>query len=379
MMKNTFQKDSRQAGMTKLLHFEPNFMDSFVLLVRTIILVLFLCFPFVSSAQEYLDVTSDYQVKIPLDFLYKQDYRVQWWYFTGHLFAGNGQEFGYELTFFVVNVQKRAYKSRFGVNRIYISHFAISDIAGNTFLFSDTADAGVFEYAGADDRQLKVWTGNNTLNGTFKDMRLRAADSNKSIDLYLQPVKPLVLNGKKGYSRKSEESPLIASVYFSYTQMNTKGKLTIGDEVYAVKGKSWFDREISTRGLSEKQAGWDWFAVQLDDNREIMIYMLRNKDGSINRYSSGTFIYRDGTYRHLRGNEFSVKVLSHYRSEKTGAQYPSQWEIHIPSETVNLRIAPLIQDQEVIALESTGNYYWEGTCRVEGSARGRAYVEMTGY
>ena len=26
-----------------------------------------------------------------------------------------------------------------------------------------------------------------------------------------------------------------------------------------------------------------------------------------------------------------------------------------------------------------GNSYWEGTCRVEGSAQGRAYVEMTGY
>ena len=332
-----------------------------------------------ASAQEYLDITADYRVKVPEDFFYKKDYRVQWWYFTGHLTDGRGREFGYELTFFVVNVQQRSYTSRFGVNRVYISHFAVSDIAGNAFHFSDDIDAGVYAYAGADDGRLQVWVGNNRLDGSIQDIRVQASDSRKSIDLRLTPMKPLVLNGIDGYSRKSEESPLIASVYFSYTRMHTRGKLTVGDTVYAVTGRSWFDREISTRGLGKRQAGWDWFAVQLDDGREIMIYLLRNNDGSVDRYSSGTFVYGDGRYRHLVKDDFIVKVLSHYKSQKTGARYPDLWEMTIPSEKVAIRIVPLIQDQEVVALESTGNYYWEGACRVEGSSRGRAYVEMTGY
>jgi predicted secreted hydrolase len=340
-------------------------------------LTLLLCT--LAFGQEYLDVTSDHHAKIPEDFFFRKDHRVQWWYFTGHLHDENGREFGYELTFFVVNVQKRIYTSRFGVNRVYISHFAISDIGGNALHFSDKADTGVYDYAGADERQLKVWTGRNEMTGTIQDIRLRASDDHTSIDLRLMPAKPLVLHGERGYSRKSEESPLIASVYFSYTQMNTQGTLTIDDKVYSVRGMSWFDREISTRGLSEKQAGWDWFALQLDDNREIMIYMLRNRDGTIDRYSSGTFVYRDGRYRHLMKDDFSVNVLSHYTSQKTGARYPILWEMNIPSENMKLRIVPLIQDQEVIAVTSTGNYYWEGACRVEGSARGRAYVEMTGY
>jgi len=358
--------------------------DCFAVLAMTSLMarlgILFILFFYIpAAAQEYREVTSDYTVKMPEDFFYKKDYRVQWWYFTGHLHDESGREFGYELTFFVVNVQKRDYSSRFGVNRVYISHFAVSDILGNTFHFSDSADAGIYEYAGADDKQLKVWTGNNVLEGTFKGMRVKASDGNKSIDLHMEPVKPLVLNGKNGYSRKSEESPLIASVYFSYTRMNTQGKLTIGDKVYHVKGKSWFDREISTRGLGEKQAGWDWFAVHLDDNREIMLYMLRNKDGSIDRNSSGTFVYQDGRYRILEKDDFSITTLSYYSSNKTGARYPSRWEIKIPSEKITLRLSPLIQDQEVVAFSTSGNYYWEGACRVEGSVRGRAYVEMTGY
>ena len=110
-----------------------------------------------------------------------------------------------------------------------------------------------------------------------------------------------------------------------------------------------------------------------------MLYLLRNKDGSIDRYSSGTFIYPNGTYRHLSKDDFSVSVLAHYKSVKTGAHYPSEWEIKVPSENIMVTVSPLVEDQEVPAFNSTGNYYWEGTCKVEGSAKGRAYVELTGY
>jgi predicted secreted hydrolase len=330
-------------------------------------------------AGEYLDVTPAYKLKFPEDFYYKKDYRVQWWYFTGHLYDHAGREFGYELTFFVINVQDRHYKSRFGVDRVYISHFAVSDVNGNKFNFSDNEDAGAYGFAGADDKRLKLWVAGNRLEGTVGRMHLKAAGKDDGIDLELVPVKPLVLNGEEGYSRKSEGSPLIASYYFSYTDLNTTGTLKIGDKIYLVKGKSWFDREISTRRLGEEKAGWDWFAVQLDDKRELMLYQLRNRDGSIDRYSSGTFVYPDGKYRPLSKEDFSVRVLAHYRSDKTGARYPSDWQIEVPSEKLTLRIIPLIRDQEVLAYNSTGNYYWEGACKVEGDARGRAYVEMTGY
>ncbi len=347
--------------------------------VKTVVLLSVICVAALASAQEFREVTPDYRVAIPDDFYCKKDYRVQWWYFTGHLSDGKDGEFGYELTFFVVNVQKRPFASRFGVNRVYVSHFAITDVRRRAFSFRDEADVGVYGYAGADEARLNVWVGNSRLTGTDKEMRLEASDSDKSIDLRLFPVKPVVLNGERGYSRKSEESPLIASVYFSYTNILTRGRVKIGDTVYEVTGKSWFDREISTRGLSERQAGWDWFAIQLDDGREIMLYLLRNRDGSFDRHSSGTFVYPDGTYRTLSRDDFSVSVLSHYRSRATGARYPARWTISIPSEHVAVKIVPLLEDQEVVARETTGNYYWEGACLVEGSAKGRAYVEMTGY
>lgn len=329
--------------------------------------------------QEYREVTGDSGITFPRDLYYSEDYRVQWWYFTGHLFEETGREFGYELTFFVVNVQKKEFDSRFGVNTIYISHFTLSDVQEKRFYFADKTDSGAYGFAGARDDLLKVWIGSNSAEGAPDKIHLQASDGPRSLDLYLTPAKPVVLNGASGYSRKSEESPFIASLYFSFTHVKTEGKITLGDTVFTVQGKSWLDREISSRGLSKKQAGWDWFSIQLDDKREIMLYLLRNKDGSIDSWSSGTFVYPDGTYRHLTKDAFSVAVLDRYTSLKTGARYPAKWKVHIPSEKITLTLTPLIRDQEVLAYASTGNYYWEGSCIVEGSAGGRAYVEMTGY
>jgi len=332
-----------------------------------------------ASGQAWRDVSPGDTVELPTDLYVRKDYRIQWWYFTGHLFDEAGREFGYELTFFTAGVQQRMYGSKFGVNTIYLSHFAVSDVQGNRFYHFSNADSGSFGFAGADTMRLHIWVGKDSLEGTMEKMNISAQADNVSLDLSLVAGKPVSLNGDRGYSRKSDESPLIASLYFSCTDLRTRGTLKLGDTVAQVNGKSWFDREISSRGLGKNEIGWDWFAIQLDDEREIMLYTIRNRDGSINRYSSGTFISRDGRYRHLESGDFSIAVLSHYVSEKSGARYPSKWEITIPSENLILLVTPLVQDQEFMAADAMGTSYWEGTCRVEGIAQGRAYVEMTGY
>ncbi len=347
--------------------------------MKKLILILSLLLFSHAISQGYIDVTPGYRVKLPEDFYFKKDYRIQWWYFTGHLFDKNGREFGYELTFFVVGVQQRNYKSRFGVNNIFISHFAITDIRNNKFYFSESAETGVFNFAGAKEDELKVWVGEDILRGNINLIYIKASDNKKMLNLKLIPVKRVVLHGEKGYSRKSEESPLISSIYFSYTNMKSEGEIQIDDQIFKVTGKSWFDREISSRRLSENQEGWDWFGIQLNNEKEIMLYILRNKKGSMDKFSSGTIIYPDGRFRHLLKNEFKIKALSYYKSRKTKAKYPSKWVVSIPSEGLTLTITPFIEDQEVVAYSTTGNYYWEGACKVSGTLNGRAYVEMTGY
>jgi predicted secreted hydrolase len=318
-------------------------------------------------------------VRLPEDLSFKRDYRIQWWYLTGHLFDRTGREFGYELTFFAAGVQQRAYRSRFGVDVLYLSHFAISDIEGRRFYHFSNADSGAYGFAGADTRGLKVWVDKSSLEGSIDRLRISARAESISLDLSLVSLKRAVLHGDNGYSRKSETSPLIASLYFSFTDLQAEGTLAIAGGVFSVSGKSWFDREIYSRGLAAHQAGWDWFSLQLDDGREIMLYEIRKQDGSPDSASSGTVVSREGTARQLKKSDFDVRVLDHYRSERTGIRYPSRWEIVIPSENLSLLIVPLLQDQEFTDDNIIRKPYWEGTCTVGGSASGRAYVEMTGY
>ncbi|MDA8083379.1 MAG: hypothetical protein M0024_06960 [Nitrospiraceae bacterium] len=331
------------------------------------------------NAGEYRDVTPESRLSFPGDYYFRPDYRVQWWYFTGHLFDKDGHEFGYELTFFVVGVQKRRYESKFGVNNIHISHFALTDVAGRRYLSSEKSDSGAYGFAGADDRRLKVWVDRNSIDGSPDRMHLRASGNPGDLDLVLTPLKPVVLHGDKGYSRKSEESALDASMYFSVTDLQTSGTLKMAGKVIDVKGRSWFDREISAGRKGGKEKGWDWFGIQLDDGREIMLYLMRNRDGTIDRSSSGTLVQKDGSYRHLRLDDFMIRASGEYTSARTAARYPARWEIRIPSEGLQLKVTPLLQDQEFIATRTTGNYYWEGSCGVEGTAKGRAYAELTGY
>ena len=63
-------------------------------------------------------------------------------------------------------------------------------------------------------------------------------------------------------------------------------------------GSSWMDHEFFTNQLSPDEAGWDWLSLQLSDNTELMLYRLRHKDGSIDPFSSGTYVDAQGRAVH---------------------------------------------------------------------------------
>jgi len=332
-----------------------------------------------TEALAWREVTSIDSVTLPGDLYFQTDYRVQWWYFTGHLYDRNGRAFGFELTFFVAGVQQRRFSSAFGVNDIYLTNFAISDVEGKKFFHFSNADSGAYGFAGADSKRLHVWVGKDSLKGNLKKMQISAREPDAELDLVLIPKKSFVLNGSKGYSRKSEESPLIASLYFSCTDLETTGTIKLGTTLFTVHGKSWFDRELSSHGLAKNEVGWDWFSIQLDDGREIMLYELRKQDGSVDRYSSGTIVDIHGSSRRLSREDYQIEAISSYNSKKSGIRYPDRWKITIPKENLRLLVTPLLMDQEFIGDRSIEGSYWEGACTVEGTAQGQAYAELTGY
>ncbi|MHB9097869.1 MAG: lipocalin family protein, partial [Syntrophales bacterium] len=152
----------------------------------------------------------------------------------------------------------------------------------------------------------------------------------------------------------------------------------------AVRGRSWFDHEFGSNQLAAEQTGWDWFSIYLSDGRDLMIYLLRRRDGSIEPSSSGTLVEADGKTRHLDLAEISVKVLEQWKSPRSDGRYPARWQIRISSLGIDLTAAPTLADQELVTKGSTGVTYWEGAISGQGTSRNRlvtcqGYAELTGY
>ena len=115
-----------------------------------------------------------------------------------------------------------------------------------------------------------------------------------ALDLNLEQGKAVVLHGEDGVSAKNDE-PGNASYYYSYTRMPTGGRISVAGDTYAVSGNSWMDREWSSSALGEEQLGWDWFALQLSNEHELMYYRFRRTDGAVDRFSYGAVILPDGS------------------------------------------------------------------------------------
>ena len=152
----------------------------------------------------------------------------------------------------------------------------------------------------------------------------------------------------------------------------------------AVTGESWMDHEFFTSAMAPNLSGWDWFSLQLDDGWEVMLYLLRHKDGSVDPASAGSLIDPQGNVRHLNLADFTVKPTGAWTSPHTQAKYPAGWEITIPGAGYRLRLTPTVPDQEIRSQAPAKVTYWEGQVKIEGVKNGApvtglGYAELTGY
>jgi predicted secreted hydrolase len=162
--------------------------------------------------------------------------------------------------------------------------------------------------------------------------------------------------------------------------MATQGRVTTKRGTFDVIGESWMDREWSTSALGKNAVGWDWFAIQLDDGRDLKVFQIRNNDGSVDPVSTGKLIERDGQTRDINLADMKLEAIETWRSPDTNVVYPVRWRISLPQLQMQLEVVSRIPDQEMKLSQS----YWEGAVSVNGtqsgqSIRGVGYLEMTGY
>ena len=326
----------------------------------------------------YRQALPGYRFEFPRDHFNHPDFRTEWWYYTGNLRTAGGRRYGFELVFFREGQRRGlpANASAWRVDDLYLAHLALTDIDGAHFLHFQRLNRAGPGLAGASFDDRCVWNGNWQVrwDKASDAQTLLAQAAGVRLTLHLTPQTPPVINGENGVSQKAEGAGK-ASYYVSFPLLAVEGSLNGA----AVTGTSWMDHEWFTHQLEDFQQGWDWFSIQLAGRTELMLFQLRRTDGSLDPYSSGTYIAPGGHATHMAHENFRLEPLEFWTSPHTHARYPVAWRITVPSRGVDLVCRAAVRDQELVSEGGAGPTYWEGAVTYSGSASGVGYLEMTGY
>ena len=232
--------------------------------------------------------------EFPRDHGSHPEFKIEWWYVTGHLFGEQDRRFGFQATFFrragpqpTNESAITATSAAFGNDELHLAHMALLDVQGGRFIHEERLNRAGWD-AGSSTNTLAVWNGNwflrlgTNANGALSMQGSIRGEANFS--LALTPTKPLVVFGENGVSRKGA-SPTASSHYLTFSRLAVAGEVTLEGRKQAVRGQAWMDHEISSSQLDADQAGWDWASLQLNDGREIMAYRLRKKGGRTDPFS----------------------------------------------------------------------------------------------
>ncbi len=335
--------------------------------------------------------------QFPQDHLAHQAYKTEWWYFSGNISTDSlnksdkSRKFAYQFTLFRFALQPENLSrenSQWRSSNIYMAHVALTDFENQQFYQQERFSRDGLSLAGVGKNDhgflqfwLNDWQIKSLQTAQLFPLILTVNNEKFALNLQLEVIKPLVLQGAQGLSQKSSKN---ASYYYSYTRLASRGNITIGKKVYQVSGESWLDREWSTSSLGKDQQGWDWFALHLDDGSDLMLYQMRKKDGLKDTYSSAILVDSQGESEILQAQQFQLKVSDFWRSPVSHILYPIKWEILIPEKKIKLTVSTTVKQQEWSKAGGFSFNYWEGGVEVKGiknqqAITGSGYLEMTGY
>lgn len=346
-----------------------------------------------------------HRFEFPRDHGSHPEFKIEWWYLTGHLFGEKDRRFGFQATFFrrsggTTPGGRAGVNPDFALDQLYLAHMAILDVRDGEFIYQTRLNRSGWD-AGAATNGLQLqngnWylreshptpaTGESNVDGDPARLEMELFGSVRgegSFRLALVPLKPLVIFGTNGVSRKGAD-PSAASYYLTFPRLSIAGELVRGAISQKVRGEGWMDHEISSSQLSGDQTGWDWACLQFRDGRELMAYRLRQKHGASDPFSTLAWVATNGVVRHYGRDEFRWETVRSWTSPVTRTQYP----VSVRLRTVDPQtgtpavytLEPLNPRQELTD-PLGGVAYWEGGCRVLNADNvdvGQAYLELSGY
>ena len=307
---------------------------------------------------------------------------TEWWYYNGHLSTSEGEEFSFHFVMFQnynAELDDTIEFGQAGITDLQTGeHINLnSDRFGNPSSLTDENNTAI----------LNIDLGNVALAVRSDGSHVIAAETPDAehpefLSLTMEPPDTVMLHEGIGWM----DWPFGWTYYYSYPRMEAEGVLSLDGKELVVSGEVWFDHQWGDFFVVGKPAGWQWFALHLDDGSSLMVSEVRSADGQVIAYD-GTLIDPEGQQRILEEKQDGIhlEVLDHWISPNTRGEYPSHWRLRIDSLDFDVTMVPPVDDQEVPAMPY-GNQaaaYWEGRVDIidtqTGQKVGKAFAELSGY
>ena len=205
-----------------------------------------------NQAATFTPVAPGRAFSFPADHGPHDGFRIEWWYVTANLKDAQGNEFGAQWTLFRSALQSTPEQPGWGNQTIWLGHAAVT--SATVHHATERYARGGVGQAGVSVTPFKAWiddwqfSSQGTAENPLALMQLSARDKAFSYQLQLTSTRPLVLQGDKGFSQKSEQGQ--ASYYYSQPFFQANGTLQIDGKTYTVSGPAWLDREWSSQPLT---------------------------------------------------------------------------------------------------------------------------------
>jgi predicted secreted hydrolase len=324
------------------------------------------------EAAGFAEVVPGKAITFPEDHGAHPDFRIEWWYVTANLKDAAGTAYGVQWTLFRQALAPGAQREGWANQQVWMGHAAVTTAGAHRF--AETLARGGIGQAGVTAAPFKAWIDDwsfASVEGAegLAATTLSAKGADFSYALSLASTRAPVLQGDRGYSRKSERGQ--ASYYYSQPFFEVSGTLTVAGRAVDVTGQAWMDREWSSQPLAADQKGWDWFSLHLPGGEKLMLFQLRNDKGG--KFRSGSWIGADGTAAPLASDD--IVLTPGEAHDVAGRRLPVTWTVEVRSRGFKIATTPLNRESWM----GTIFPYWEGPIRFQGSHAGVGYLEMTGY
>jgi len=316
------------------------------------------------------------KITFPEDEGYKGT-KNEWWYLTSHFFTKTGENYTYTIAYVIdqsiknddngsmqcyryVSITEESTKRYFG--QFLIGNFTSEEDLLNLTYMNSNGDQDYWR-----EETLFEYTLYTEVSGIY------------ALNVSLSANKYPLINGNEGIIPMGYGGD---SYYYSLTNLSLNGTFRHEGIIEEVSGIAWIDRQWGNWEVSGYD-GWEWFALQLSDNTEIMLFIFFDPETKerIPGGSIGSIIFNNGSSRYLSDEEFLLQNLDYWTLEYQyifiKKCFSSGWRLTIPEYNIDLTIIPTSKNQVTWGI-------WEGSCYLNGThnnvtIEGIGTVELTHY